>query len=107
MEGDYFLFDSVKKKKTGQTTCNVCRRVYNNAAIPKYCLGCNSYFPTGKVQTKKSKIKPQAYLISDNIASVREHPRGHNTRTFVSIGTEKKVGFNKVTTPSLTLHVEG
>ena len=89
MEQDYFYFESFS-----QTSCNVCHKVYNNAAIPEFCTDCNAYFPTGKSQSKKpkkSKSGSQAYLLSESVASVRVHPKGHSTRTFVSIGNENKV----------------
>ena len=92
-ESEYFTFDRVKRNKPGQTSCNNCQKVYNNAAIPELCTQCNSYIPTGKFVSKKSKPSSQAYLISDSLASVRVRPTGHSTRTFVTIGTEKKVKY--------------
>ena len=90
-EREYFFFDNVERKKPGQTVCIVCNKSYNNAAIPEFCTECNAYFPRGKAQTNKPQSSSQAFLISDTMASVRVHTRGFNTRTFVSLGNEKKV----------------
>ena len=100
-EREYFFFDNVERKKPGQTVCIVCNKSYNNAAIPEFCTECNAYFPRGKAQQNKPQSGSQAFLISDTMASVRVHKRGHNKRIFVRLGNEKKVRTLK--TPAIFL----
>ena len=89
MEGHCKAGD-LKRKKSGQTKCQNCQTSYNNKAIPRICSNksCNSFLG-GKFVPKPPK--PGAFLITDNLASVRLNEKGTNVRTFVSIGQEKKV----------------
>ena len=77
-------------KKSGQSKCNNCSKVYNNRCIPKYCSSC--YYHIGG--TYKKHDKPvDAKMITDDLASVRTNIAGPNVRSFVSLRPKYKVRY--------------
>ena len=97
MEGNYCKPGELKRKKSGQKTCDKCKLVYNNAAIPEFCTNetssnetCKNYLG-GKFKPATSKL--DATMISSTLASVRVNATGQNIRTFVKVGKERKVIF--------------
>ena len=79
-----------KRKKSGQTKCNNCHKIYNNKSVPKMCsnTSCNSSLD-GNFAQKPSKTG--AFLLDPILASVRLNEKGTNVRTFASVGEDKKV----------------
>ena len=86
-----FLLGSFKRKKKGQTSCDGCKRNYNNACIPAVCE-CG-YQMGGGFQPKEKKQRKHmntAKLITADLVSVRLNIRGTNVRAFVDL-VENKV----------------
>ena len=88
---DFARIGLFKRKEVGKTECNNCHAFYNNASVPEYCSNksCNAYI--GGRGGKKLKT-PTAFMINKQLATVRVHEKGHETRAFASIGDIKKAG---------------
>ena len=81
------------KRKRGNPVCPGCQKSYNNRALPLYCTedGCDAYL--GGKYTPKDK-KPDAQMITSNIASVRLNQAGIPVRVFVDLEENKVFYFN-------------
>ena len=90
MESKHCKLGELKRRKSGQSTCKICDKSYNNASVPEYCSNeaCKLWLG-GKFTPKLSQIK--AFMITESLASVRIREKGLSIRTFVSIGLTKKV----------------
>ena len=80
-------FGSQKRKK-GHKYCPKCDKEYNNRALPLHCTedNCNGYLG-GKFKPKDTK--PDAQMITPNLASVRLNKAGIPVRVFVDLEENK------------------
>ena len=79
----------LRRKRTGQTTCNGCNKVYNNRSVPPNCVDCQ-YYLGGKHIAQC--VKSDALRINETMMSVRVNERGIDIRSFITLaGNKKKV----------------
>ena len=83
---------SFERKRKGQTSCDRCKKNYNNACIPAVCE-CGYQIGGGfQPKTKKQrKHLDTAKLITADLVSVRLNKRGTNVRAFADLAENKVI----------------